>query len=141
MIALITFLLAVVCYTIAELWQQGKLIWMNPLYPYRFWGERSDRRKYKDYLFSAIYPAPDNWYYNFFEIKYKEKFPLSATALVALTDGYHLMQHIMKPLLLLSIILYEPIFYSRWWDFGLFAAASGLVFMIIYKLLAHNDKG
>ena len=146
MISLITFSLAIVCYTIAELWQQGKLIWINPLKPFGFWGERSDKRKYKMSWYNDVdnfydeRPAPNNWYYNTFEIKYKEKFPLSATALVALTDGYHLMQHIMKPLLVLSIVFYEPIFFSRWLDFGAYGATFGLVFTITYKLLANSKR-
>lgn len=97
---LIAFLLlipAIACYTMIQMYGFGKLRWSKP--GNGFWGYASDIRKYK-------FPhelAPDTWYYRFYNLRYREKFPLSATLLVFLTDGYHLMQFFMFIFLSLSI--------------------------------------
>src|SRR6478736_5466835 len=83
-------IVGITSYLFGELWSHGKLAWMyrDDVHPDSFWGDRSYNRKYD----RRMIIAPATWYYRFFEIKYKERFPGSATVFVALTDGYHLMQ-------------------------------------------------
>lgn len=86
------------------------------------------KNKYKQ----PMTPAPDNWYYKFFRLKYREKFPLSGSFLVSLTDKYHFYQLGFKAFLCLSIALHRPTF--DWWieTIGYFAA-FGIVFTLIYR--------
>jgi len=72
--------LSIVCYSVKELQAHSKLRWQKGYYG--FWDEKSHYRKYKkdwskDPLGYDRFPAPQNWYYRFFKIKYKERFPLS----------------------------------------------------------------
>lgn len=87
-LALIFLCIAIGCYSIRELHAHGKLRWMNEKDEYSFWGEDCYMRKYTD----DMEEPPDNWYYNFFNIGYIEKWPTSATFTVMFTDGPHLMQ-------------------------------------------------
>ena len=102
--ALILLALAIVCYSVTQLLMHGKFILTDPANPYGFWGEDSDKRKYK-IVDGVPVAAPDTWYYNFFKIPYHEAFPLSATLLVFLTDGYHFMQFMFFLLLPVSIAI------------------------------------
>ena len=73
--------------------------------PTSFFGVDSWKRKYKSGL---IYPAPrGNFYYKLFKLDYKEAFPLSATALAFLTDGYHFLQFIMLWAIAIAIPTFE----------------------------------
>jgi hypothetical protein len=70
-----------------------------------FWGKESWLRKYKlDHINRPIL-AKKSLYNKVFKLKYQERFPLSATLLVFLTDGYHLTQFIAVNSLLLAIAL------------------------------------
>jgi hypothetical protein len=70
-----------------------------------FWGKESWLRKYKlDHINRPIL-AKKSLYNKVFKLKYQERFPLSATLLVFLTDGYHLTQFIAVNSLLLEIAL------------------------------------
>ena len=111
------FALAVALYAISQLQQQSKLRGQKG--DASFWGEKSWRRKYK-------WQDP---------ILKKEAFPLSSTALVWLTDGYHLMQFFFIKLFVASIILYVPMF-SWWVDVGIYLASWYLVFNVTYKVLS-----
>ena len=73
-----------------------------------FFGKFSWTRKYEkagpnSFSSSMFELPPNNLYYRFFKIEYKERFPLSATALVFLTDGFHLMQWLAINFFTLSI--------------------------------------
>jgi len=94
MISLLLLIPAIAAYSISQLQQHGKLRW-SYLKIESFWGEFGWRKKYKWDEQGTFLPAPKTWYYRFFKIKYKERFPLSATFLVAITDGYHLSQSVM----------------------------------------------
>jgi hypothetical protein len=87
-ISLVLLGIGIAAYSISQLLQHEKFKWSGA--GYTFWGGRTALRKYKFPLESY----QGNWYYRFFKIKYKERFPLSATFLVSLTDGYHLCQSI-----------------------------------------------
>lgn len=130
---IISFCLSVVAYSLKELQAHGKIRWAN--HPSNFWWSDSWIRKYKidPKRSNQFIPAPDNWYYKLFKITYKEIFPLSATALVFLTDGYHLMQFCYKVLFIVSLVTYEPIF-NMVWDFIIYFVGFGVVFSLTYKL-------
>lgn len=79
--------------------------------PYSFWGRESYKRKYKkhessnDQIYLTLAPKEKGfwgWYYKFFKIKYREAFPFSATILVFVTDGYHMLQFIMIKAILIA---------------------------------------
>jgi hypothetical protein len=137
MISILFLLLAIGCYTVSQIQQHGKLQTKAKYNPFGFWGDESHIRKYKGtpelgYHHQA---APNTWYYNFLKIKYKERFPLSATLLVFITDGYHLMQFFF--FIFLSISVSIPLD-TRWNEWLEFAGVWGLVHLIhflIYKLL------
>ena len=118
--SLIAFIIAAVCYTVSQLQMHGKLATVG------FWSVHSWKHKY------GMGAAPKNWYYRLFKIKYKERFPLSATLLVSLTDGYHLMQLFFKLLLCVAIVFYTPLF--GWWDLLIYFVVFGVVFTVCYRL-------
>lgn len=121
------FLLAVVAYSIKELQSFGKLKWMG--YDSSFWGASSSVRKYK-YINGKIQSAPNNWYYRLTKLKYKERFPLSGSILVFLTDGAHLMQFFFK---LLFCAVFYPL--TNWWFCVILWVVWGLVFTLCDKYL------
>ena len=135
-LALILLALSIACYSVSQLQQHGKLHWQSLSKMYSFWGEWSDLRKYKrDHDPTGVVHylrvvAPDNWYYRFFKIKYKERFPLSATFLVSITDSYHALQSLSFLSMAGSIYLFSGI--------NFFAIWLGILFInfIIYKLLS-----
>lgn len=86
MIAALLLILAIACRSISELALHGKLRWSKG--DDSFWGEESYWRKYA----SPIDAPKNNWYYKFFKIGYKERWPTSATFTVFATCGMHLMQ-------------------------------------------------
>lgn len=131
---ILSFTLAVIAYTIHELQAHGKLKWQGK--DYTFWGLYSYVLKYKIWPLTGAVSyehAPPTWYYRFFKIKYKENFPGSATIFVSLTDGPHLMQLFFKLFLILTIVIYEPIF-NMVWDFIGYFALWGIVFSLTYKI-------
>jgi hypothetical protein len=71
-------------------------------------------------------------YYKLTGVKYAEKFPLSATLLVSLTDKYHKFQLGFKMFLCAGIVLHTPLF--GYWDALLLFVGFGIVFTITYRL-------
>jgi hypothetical protein len=125
-------ILSVIAYTIKELQAHGKLKWGKHT---DFWGNNSWMRKYifKGNMYQDL--PPDNWYYRTFRIKYKERFPGSATIFVTFTDGFHLMQFIFKLFLIGSLVMYKEIV-NPWIDGLIYFAIWGVVFTIVYKDLS-----
>lgn len=133
------------CYAIVSLAYAGKL--GDDRKPYGFWGAMSYMRKYRLVGFmSTVYPPTKGlygWYHKFFKIKYKERFPLSATALVSFTDGLHTVQWFMlKFLYLLIAVNFDyPMFQflNNWglsnliWDFFVSWIIFGTIFTLTYK--------
>jgi hypothetical protein len=121
---LILLIISIAARSCAELALHGKLRWSDG--GTGFWGEESYWRKYAN----PIDPPPDYlrfwigkkhiripvaWYYKMFKIGYMERFPLSATLLVSLTDGYHAAQSVYFICLALSIsILSNVNFFLIW---------------------------
>jgi hypothetical protein len=116
--------LSVACYSISQLQQQRKLKGQKG--DASFWGEDSWRRKYTK---SYVFLPPDNWYYRMFNIQLRERFPLSATFLVSLTDGYHLTQSLSFLTLSLGISLLANVNFFLIWISILFIHAT------VYRLL------
>lgn len=119
----------------------------GPYKRFKFFGVESWKRKYERSLTSNkfgtlagryeyhLVAAPDTPYYDFFGIKYKEKFPWSATLFVFITDGYHLVQWFMVKFILLGFTLeYCPHgkFYFDWGTFLILWALWTLVFNLVY---------
>lgn len=134
----VSLALSIACYSISQLQQHGKLRWQKGVYG--FWDEKSHYRKYKkdwskDPLGYDRFPPPDNWYYRFFKIKYKERFPLSATFLVTFTDGYHLMQFLFLLFLSSSITLFIGF---DWWLLLCVWSGIHIIHFLVYKLLSRQ---
>ena len=105
-IAMISLALAIGCRAIIELWNHDKLKWSNEgKFMRGFWDDDSYLRKYKLTKESTVIAAPNNWYYRFFKLKYKERWPTSATFTVFLTDAPHFLQWIYHILLSLTVVL------------------------------------
>lgn len=97
---------AIACYSISQLQQHGKLKWSKK--GLGFWDFDSDKRKYMS------------------------KIPFAKTALVFLTDGYHLMQFFMFIFLSLSITFAAGF---DWWLLAGVWTGIHLVHVGVYKLL------
>jgi hypothetical protein len=125
---------AAVAYCISQLQIQGKLSWsIRNEDVVHFWDQSSWSRKYAVNASGSLTKAPTGYYYKLFNLKYKERFPGSATVFVALTDGYHMMQMVF----LLCISAAIAIHYDRWFiSLIIIRAAFGIVFTICYKLFA-----
>jgi len=126
MISLLLLIPAIVAYSISQLQQHNKLRWMKRTNSKGFWGIDSWTRKYHK---TDVFNAPDNWYYRFFKLGVRERFPLSATLLVNLTDGYHACQSIMFLCLAGSFsIALELNFFLVWGGILLCHSLSYLIF-------------
>jgi hypothetical protein len=137
MISLALLLLAIGCYSIKELQSHGKLKWMqHGNYRRTFWDEDSYLRKYKLTENSTVIKAPDNWYYRIFKIKYKERFPLSATLLVPFTDGYHLMQFFFLLFASLSVSIPLDTRLNEGWEFFITWSLVHILHAGLYKVLS-----
>lgn len=141
-LALIFLSLAVVCYSIRELYYHGKLKWQNERKPLGFWGKDSDKRKYKTWQDerSKIHPddllyeiAPKTWYYKLTGLKYKEKFPLAGSLLVWTTDGPHHLQFWLFNFLSLSITFALGF---QWLTLGLVWGLIHVIHFLVYRLLS-----
>lgn len=121
--------LAAPLYAYCALHDEGKLKGFGP--DEGFFGFNQYRRKYKNG--DLLTPAEKNWYYRFFKLKYREAFPLSATFLSSLTDGYHSFQLVWKALIIASTAILTP------WPWTFFLTGFSLftfVFTVGYKLLS-----
>jgi len=59
----------------------------------KLFGPDSWENKYKKFQrVNYLVAAPDNWYYRLLNLKYRERFPGSASVFVWLTDGFHFVQ-------------------------------------------------
>lgn len=106
--SLVCFFAAIVCYAIVQTLQLRPLdsIWADAE-PFSFWGRNSWARKYagrKKKYSRLMLPAPDNWYYRKFKIKYQERFPGSATVFVWVTDALHFFQFMYFNLICLALV-------------------------------------
>jgi hypothetical protein len=128
-LSLILFCAGAVCYCISQLILQGKFKWDHLPSERVFWGHGGWMGKYK----RNFEPAPTTWYYKLFDIKYKERFPGSATVFVALTDGYHLCQ-LLFLLLISGAIAVHTENLILW--LLIYRCTFGVIFTIGYKLFA-----
>jgi hypothetical protein len=133
-LSLILFCAGAVAYCVSQLIMHGKLKWSEDEKGFDFWGKNSGARKYKRLPNGTILlPAPTTYYYKLFNLKYKERFPGSATVFVALTDGYHLCQ-----LLFLLLISGAIAVHTENWLLWLliYRCTFGVIFTVCYKLFA-----
>ena len=87
------------------------------------------KNKYKQ----PMTPAPENWYYKLFNLKYREKFPLSGSLLVLFTDKYHFFQFVFKLFICTAITFYKPLFGP--WDALIYFVVFGMCFTIVYRVV------
>lgn len=113
-VSLILFSVAVVFYTCSQAVMHGRI-------------KDNPKGKYAIPLQPGI-----GLYYRIFDLTFKERFPLSATLLVSLTDKYHKFQLGFKVFLCATIVCYQPLF--GWRDALLYFTTFGLVFTITYRL-------
>lgn len=132
--SLISLALAVSCRAITELALHGKLRWSGK--HTSFWGNNSWMRKYnfKGDMYNDL--PPNNWYYRFFNIDYKERFPLSATLLVFVTDGMHLCQALF--FLLLSLSFSIALELQNWKQYLLVYIGIHVAHFVTYRVLQKN---
>lgn len=130
---IILIILAAISYAIKEvlIFKRNNSVFTKSKWD-SFFGVSSWIRKYevKNDKYSTLVKAPNNWYYRKFNIKFKEKFPGSATIFVFLTDAMHFFQFLFITFVCLSIavqhediyILYYLLLYRITWFlvFGLF---------------------
>lgn len=109
-LSLIFFGFAAACHGVLSLIQFGQFKFSKE----PFWNKDSWKNKYN----SLMTLPKDNWYYKFFKIDYRERFPLSATMFVFVTDGFHLTQWLMIKCLCAGIACLVPhsfiVFFACW---------------------------
>jgi len=92
------------------------------------WKINSGGRRVKEYK--------KRWYYLWkFTPEYKERFPLSATVFVSLTDGWHFAQAAMFLCFFAGMVLFQPITDNLVIDFVILRLAFGIGFEPIYRML------
>lgn len=118
MISFIFFFLAAGSRGLAELvgYEHGDSIFSAKVKPTSFWGSQSWKRKYRMTSYETTYPHPEisvrlsklyRRYYKIFKIEYEERFLFSATAFAWTTDGFHLMNFLMKFFLIAACVSYS----------------------------------
>lgn len=94
-----------------------------------FWNpDESWKNKYQVNTEGELTTAPNTWYYRTFDLKYKERFPLSATALVFTTDAWHLS----KALLWMIVRVWIVFLTVPWGDWK----GWGLTYILLYVVQA-----
>lgn len=119
MITLLALLLAAVCYAVKETidMKYEKSIWAETD-ANSFFGVDQWKRKYRvKHHNGEMINAPRTWYYRYFNLKYKERFFLSGTLLVFVTDAFHFSQWMMMNFIALAVgtAMAEEIPMILWW--------------------------
>jgi hypothetical protein len=137
MISILLFTLAALIYGLisAYLFHYDDTVfahWASKKGHVSFWHKQSWVRKYKAPLRLSL---NKNRYYRWFNLKYLERFPLSATALVFTTDGFHFLQAIMLLLLAAALVTANL---SINWIIGIviYRVAWGIAFEFGYSFLS-----
>jgi hypothetical protein len=99
LIGLILLVSSSIPYAVKEYYHKNGFLNLRPT---GFFGRNSWKRKWK-YEAGRPILAPKNWYYKFFKLKYRERFLLSSTLLVFLTDAPHLFGWLYRRLSELSL--------------------------------------
>lgn len=111
--------------------------------PNGFWGRNGYKNKYKQVsnvrtsqgVIQSFVPAPNNWYYRWNHLKYKERFPLSTTLLVAYTDVHHFAQLVVTRTIFIALSAPQDQF---WQALGVYTLLWWIGFSITF--LWRNDK-
>lgn len=85
------------------------------------------KNKYKQ----PLEPAPKTKYYKLTGLKYKERFPLSGSLLVAFTDKYHAYQLGFKAFICAAVVTYKPLL--GYWDWLVLFVVFGVVLTLIIR--------
>lgn len=142
MISILFFFIAGYNRGVAELlaFKYSKSTFSGTVKPVSFFGSHSWLLKYKPdksvLAFGEYRPLPPlkNWYYRLFDIEYRERFLFSTTALVWMTDGFHLFNMLMKVALICAILSYDP-FIAWYWMTALYIAGWSAGHVIPYNIL------
>lgn len=94
-----------------------------------FFGSESWKRKYKIRTGALLKSDPDHWYYSFFNIKYKERFPGSATIFVFLTDAPHFFQFIMLTIIAVLLTVCQG---GGLWNFIMIKISISIIHQVFY---------
>lgn len=118
-----------------------KSIFSGRVHPLSFFGARSDLRKYKHSkeTIAAAQKAPNTWYYRIFDLRYRERFPFSGTALVFITDGFH-MSSFLNKLFVVFALIFSPLGTEHTWQKIVvlalyYSTAWALGFFLSYNLI------
>ncbi|MEL6835234.1 MAG: hypothetical protein AAFP77_19700 [Bacteroidota bacterium] len=100
-----------------------------------FWNpKKSFTAKYAKDKEGVLIPAPDKLYYRLFNLQYKERFPLSATALSWATDAWHLAKCVFNTSLQLALALLIIAAFTQWknkeWQRWQYAIAYSVVVFV-----------
>lgn len=63
---------------------------------------------------------------------YKEKFPLSSSILVSLTDSFHKWQLLFKVAIVSAVVFYRPMWHL--WDGPIMFVTFGVAFSIVFRV-------
>lgn len=137
---MITFIFIAVCLVLAGLFK-GRLDATADT------GKKTDSWKNKYELDNSGTPLPTEsknhwWYYGLYKPNYAERFPLSSTALVFLTDDWHKYQFIMYRFLYMAISfgMGKGIFIVLLLSFVVFPIIMGISFEFSYTKTMTETK-
>ena len=137
---MITFIFIAVCLVLAGLFK-GRLDATADT------GKKTDSWKNKYEVNPDGTPVPTEsknhwWYYGFYKPNYAEKFPLSSTALVFLTDDWHKYQFIMYRFLYMAISfgMNKGIISVIFLSFVVFPILMGVSFELAYTKSMSENK-
>lgn len=123
-------------------WRHSQSIFKKTA-PYGFFGVESWVRKYKGGILLTdqilpylVYPVTRIWYHKFFGLKYQERFLFSATALVFLTDFFHLTQFITLTLIAVAITYAAD---QPWYTILIYKAIMSSTFQMFFGKLFKYD--
>jgi len=136
--SIIFFALAAACYGVISRIEHGTSI-LGDGSLNNYWS-RDNIRKYEQF-YGSLVSAPKCWYYRVNKLQYRERFLFSATILVFLTDGFHLIQFFMIKFLVLTIvaIVNEPVDFVWWKVFVIYLIAWLFFFQVTYIVLKRRD--
>ncbi len=137
MVGLIIFLL--VCTGICKAFMDAIAENIFPTeWKYWWFKDASWENKWKldKYGLLEIAEKGDNWWYlGIIKPKYKERFPLSSTWLVFLTDGWHFFQFLFLKCIVLVVLLFEHITNIWYLDFFIIVGSMGIPFELTHSYL------
>jgi hypothetical protein len=121
MISIVLLLLAIGCYTLSQLHLHKKGKWQKP--GFGFFGEDSDKRKYKN-----------------FDSKQGERWPTSTNITIFATDLYHAIQALFFIFISISVSIPLELGWNEWWEFILTWSIVHILHAVLYKVLTRKQQ-